>query len=134
MPKPKSRRSERSTPLNHGDVLSFRIPKNLSEEELAYLNKIKSNDSKMLSALFFDKIQEMVNHTPKITIPLPSDLSLEQYQALKDENAQKVLFQIVQQFVSSSSEDRTVEQPFNARTPLIQNNFLNNLKSGLYND
>lgn len=93
-------------PLKRGQLIAFKVPQSqkVTDEDLKFLEKKRSKDSKYPSKLFFAALQEErikeIENLEEISLPV-SSLTNEEKQMLKQLGVRKLLGNIVLGFLRS---------------------------------
>ncbi|MFB9759271.1 hypothetical protein [Ectobacillus funiculus] len=92
-----------------GDVVSLRLPKDLTEQDLKGLNTLKSkldrDFNKIITPIFLSAVNDYVTKGQKqLTVPLPNKLTEEQENHYNHPMVQQLIGQIVYQLISNPSK------------------------------
>ena len=103
----RSRRVQRERrPYARGDQIAFRIPRTATDEELAYVERVRgpSNRTAGLNLLFWEAVRAQTSHTiPTITLPMPAPLTDAQRAVLSQDEVLRMWGRLL--YLTLSSED-----------------------------
>ena len=101
--------------LKPGSSLTFRIPADAAEDEIAVIESVRSGNRPRhegyLSRFFWTHVREQISGTQGICIPLPDGLTPRQWELLHNPDIQRMLGYWIAQSVQRDTDSPILDPP-----------------------